>query len=126
MSGPSLLLVLLALKVCSKGYKRAREENDPKSQVERINGCREFGRCLAVCSCVCYLVVRLDQSLMGRSDGFMIVRLFDPSNGAPCIPYYRQRKSTGYSRGKKKNERENKSFRIVGSFSSFMRVPPTL
>ena len=27
---------------------------------------------------------------------------------------------------KEKNEREKKAFRIVGSFFSFMRVPPTL
>ena len=38
-SSSSLLLVLLALKVCSKGYKRAREGNDPKSLVEGVNGC---------------------------------------------------------------------------------------
>ena len=31
--------VLLALKVCSRGYKRAREGNDPKSLVEEVNRC---------------------------------------------------------------------------------------
>ena len=38
-SSSSLLLVLLALKVYSRGYKQAREGKDPKSLVERVNGC---------------------------------------------------------------------------------------
>ena len=63
---------------------------------------------------------------LNRPDGFVIVRSFDPPNGAPSFPFYRPRKSKGYSGGKEKNEREKKSFRIAGSFLSFMRVPPTL
>ena len=50
----------------------------------------------------------------------------DALRGAPCFPFYRPRESMGYSRGKEKNEREEKSFRIVGSFFSFMWDPPTL
>ena len=47
-------------------------------------------------------------------------------NGMPCFPFYKPRKSTGYNRGREENERERKSFRIVGSFFSSMWVPPTL
>ena len=47
-------------------------------------------------------------------------------HGTPCFPFYRPRESTGYSEGKEKNERGKKAFRITGSFSSFVRVPPTL
>ena len=39
MSSSSLLLVLLTLEVCSRGYKQVREGKDPKSLVERVNGC---------------------------------------------------------------------------------------
>ena len=39
MSSSSLLLVLLALKVCSTGYKQVREGEDPKSLMEGVNGC---------------------------------------------------------------------------------------
>ena len=38
-SNSSLLLVLLALKVCSRGYKWAREGKDPKSLVKGVNRC---------------------------------------------------------------------------------------
>ena len=49
-----------------------------------------------------------------------------PLNGMPYFPFYRPRESIGYSRGREENEREKKSFRIAGSFFSFMWVPPTL
>ena len=38
-SSSLLLLMLLALKVCSRGYKQAREGKDPKSLVKGKNGC---------------------------------------------------------------------------------------
>ena len=44
----------------------------------------------------------------------------------PCFPFYRPRVNTGYNRGKEKNQREKKSFRIAGSFFSFIWVPLTL
>ena len=50
---------------------------------------------------------------------------FDAPNGMPCLPFYRPRESRGYNRGKKENQNEKKSTRIVGSFSS-MWVPSTL
>ena len=43
-SSSSLLLVLLAPKVCSRGYKRAREGKDPKSLVKGVSGCWELDR----------------------------------------------------------------------------------
>ena len=46
-------------------------------------------------------------------------------HGTPCFLFYRPKESTGYSEGKEKNKREE-SFRIIGSFLSFMRVSPTL
>ena len=45
--------------------------------------------------------------------------------GTPCFPFYRPRESTGYSGGREENERK-KSFKIAGSFFSYMRVPLTL
>ena len=51
----------------------------------------------------------------------------DAPYGTPCFPFYRSRESKGYNGGeKRRNEKEKKSFRIVGSFFSFTRVPPTL
>ena len=49
----------------------------------------------------------------------------DLLHGMLCFPFYRPRESTGYNGGKEKNKREE-SFRIAGSFLSFMRVPPIL
>jgi len=60
---------------------------------------------------------------VSRSDRFGVRS--DPLHGTPCFPFYRPRESMSYSGGKEKNEREE-SFRIVGSFLSFMQVSPTL
>ena len=35
----SLLLLVLLDLVCSRGYKQAREGEDPKSLVKGVNGC---------------------------------------------------------------------------------------
>ena len=37
--------------VYSRSYKRAREGDNPKSLVDKVNGCLELDRCSAVCSC---------------------------------------------------------------------------
>ena len=60
--------------------------------------------------------------------GFLLEsdRSSDALHGTPRFPFYRPRESMGYNGGKVDNEREKKSFRIVGSFFSFMQVPPTL
>ena len=83
----------------------------PKSLVERMNGYRELGPCSAMCS-------RFDAS------GFDLMRC-DPLNGTPCFPFYRLRESMGYNGRKEENERERKSFRVIGPFFSFARVPLT-
>jgi len=49
-----------------------------------------------------------------------------PLKGVPYFFFYRPKENTGYSGGRKKNEREKKSFWAAGSFFSFTRVPPTL
>ena len=49
----------------------------------------------------------------------------DDPYGTPCFPFYRSRESKGYSGGEKRRN-EKKSFRITGSFFSFMRVPLNL
>ena len=51
---------------------------------------------------------------------------FDPISGVPCIPFYRPRESTSYNGRREENQRERKSFMVVGPFFSFVRVPPTL
>ena len=57
----------------------------------------------------------------------LICSLFGPLVGAPNFPFYRQRKSAGYSGGKGEGrEREKKASRIAGSFFPFMRVLPIL
>ena len=90
--------------------------------VERgTNGCLELDCCLATCPGV-------GGSIGFESDGSIrcvaIVGTMPP-NGTPCFPFYRPSESMGYSGGKEENERK-KSFRIVGSFSTFMWVPLTL
>ena len=47
------------------------------------------------------------------------------SCGTPCFPFYRPRKSMGYSGGREENERK-KSFWIAESFFSSIRVLLTL
>ena len=55
----------------------------PKSLMERANGCRELGRCLAMCS-------RFDAS------GSAVMCLIDTLSGVPCFPFYRPRESRDY------------------------------
>ena len=43
----------------------------------------------------------------------------NPPHGTSCFSFYRPRESTGYSRGKEKNEKEPKTFRITRPFFSF-------
>ena len=43
--------LLLALKVSSRGYKRTREGNDPKSLVKGVSGCSDVDRCSVVRLC---------------------------------------------------------------------------
>ena len=46
--------------------------------------------------------------------------------GRPAFPFIGQGKARVTVEGKEENEKEKKSSRIVGSFFSFTRVPPTL
>ena len=66
----------------------------PKSQMERSNGCRELGRCSAMCS-------RFDAS--GSAMMWCDVRCHElmPLSGVPCFPFYRPRESSGYRWEKK-------------------------
>ena len=50
----------------------------------------------------------------------------DPLHGAPCFPFIGEGKARVLAEKNEKNEREKKASRIVGSFFSFMRVPPIL
>ena len=80
--------MLLALKVCSRGYKLAREEKDPKSgeRNERVLRAQSLlSRVLVSCSCIFI-------------SWFGLVRIWIPLMGL--------RESAGYSGGKEKNERE--------------------
>ena len=80
---------------------------------------RELGCYSTICS-------KFDGLVMVRSDLASIdVMCCHAPYGTACFPFYRLRESIGYSRGKRRmREREPKAFRIVGSFFSFMRVPP--
>ena len=49
-----------------------------------------------------------------------------PFMGRPASPFIGEGKARVTADEKEKNEREKKAFRIVGSFFSFMRVPPIL
>ena len=97
-----LLLLVLPALVCSRGYKRAREEEVPKSMMKRS---MELGLAELVQPCAL--------PLMGR----------------PAFPFIDKGEGAGYrererqARGK---AREKKASRAAGSFFSFMRVPPTL
>ena len=46
--------------------------------------------------------------------------------GCPASPFIGERKAHVTEEEKEKNEREKKASRIIGSFFSFMRVPPIL
>ena len=49
-----------------------------------------------------------------------------PFHGAPCLPFIGEGKARVTEEEKEKNEREKKTSRVVGSFFSFMQVPPIL
>ena len=93
----------------------------PKSLVRGANGCRELSRFPAMCLCVL-----ISSGLDGfESKSMRCVAIDSPPRGTPCFPFYRPRESIGYSGGRGENERK-KSFRIVGSFFSYMRVSSNL
>ena len=92
----------------------------PKSLVRGANGCRELGRFLAVCLCVL---------VSSGFDGFqskLMLCVPMPLMGCPAFPFISQGKAWVTVEGKEENEEEKQSSRIVGSFFSFTRVPPTL
>ena len=81
------------------------------------NGCRELGCFLAVCLCV----------LIGSGFESELMRCVAmPLMGRPAFPFIGQGKARVTVERKEENEKEKKSYRIVGSFFSFTRVPPTL
>ena len=49
-----------------------------------------------------------------------------PSHGVPCFLFYRRRESAGYSGGRGEEREREKNASRVGSFLSFMQVPPIL
>ena len=49
-----------------------------------------------------------------------------PLMGRPVFLFIGQGKAWVTVEGKEENEKEKKSYRIIGSFFSFTRVPPTL
>ena len=87
---------------------------------ERVPRARSLLGCVLVCSNQFRVRVRIGVMCSDANDSSPV-----SFNGTPCFPFYRPRESTGYSGGREENERK-KSFRIVGSFFSYMRVPPTL
>ena len=99
-------------------------ETGPKSLVERVNGCRELGRYSAVCLCCVLVGSRFDGFLMIRSGLAWIDPM--PVLGRPSFPFIDQGKAHVTAKEKRRNERERAAFRTIGSFLSFMRVPPTL
>ena len=96
MSSSLLLLVLLALKVHSRGYKRARERDRSQVSGERSERVlREIGCYPAVCS-------GFNGFLMVQSDLARIdVMCCDTPYGTPYFSFYRLRESTDYSGGKR-------------------------
>ena len=95
-SSSSLLLVLLALKICSMGYKRTREGKDPKSLVGEVSGCRELDRYSAVCSCRALVRISIGSDLDGSI----------PFMRRPAFPFIDQGKARVTMEKKKKNKRE--------------------
>ena len=69
-----------------------------------------LSRVLVLCSCISILCSALDP----------------PSVGRPASPFIGDRKAQVIEKEKEKNKREKKVSRAVGSFFSFMRVPPIL
>ena len=60
------------------------------------------------------------------SDRFGVRWVRVPFMGRPAFPFIGQGKARVTVEGKKEDEKEKKSSRIVGSFFSFTWVPPTL
>jgi len=87
--------------------------------MERVNGCRELGRCSMVCS-------GFDELIGFES----LVVCCDESRwslmGHPAFPFTGQGKAGVTAEKKNENHKEKKSFRIIGFFFSSMRVPSTL
>ena len=84
-SSSSLLLVLLAPKVCSRGYKRAREGKDPKSLVKEASGCWELDCCSAVRSCRALVRIYIGS--------WWVDRFGIPFMGRPAFPFIGQGKA---------------------------------
>ena len=83
------------------------------------NGCRELGRFPVVCLCV--LIGSGFDGFQAKSMRCVAMHLM----GRPVFPFIGQAKVRVTVEGKEENEKE-KSSRIIGSFFSFTRVPPTL
>ena len=60
------------------------------------------------------------------SDLMFFLRSRSPTKGHPTSPFIDEGKEQVIEKEKEKNKREKKVSRAVGSFFSFMRVPPTL
>ena len=122
-SSSLMLLVLLALKVYSRGYKRSRERQVPSLWLEERTGAESL---IAAWLRVWGLVDRSDSSLKVRYDVLrsLIRCSFDPLSGVPCFPFDRPRESTCYNGRKEENERESPSGSSGLSFF-FARVPLT-
>ena len=86
--------------VCSRGYRWARKEADPRSLVKVLKSAESLFSCS-------------DMSFMGRHASPFI----GEGEGAG----YRERK-----REKRRKAKEKKASRVAASFISFMRVPPIL
>ena len=92
--------MLLALKVRSRGYKRAREGHVPSLWWKRVNGCRELGCCSAVCLCCVLVGSRFDGFVMVRS-GLAWIDVM-PFVGRPAFPFIGQEKARVTAEGKKR------------------------
>jgi len=98
-----LLLVLLAQKVCSRGYKWSREGWVPSLWWCVAIGSDRFGWVWArMCSDAGSVVWCL------MSDVRWIICSM-PLNGTPCFPFYRPRESRGYNGGKRGKMRRRRS-----------------
>ena len=98
--------MLLALKRFVVGVQTVERGTCPKSLMERSK-CVESS--VAAQQCVMWCVrCEIDPSL----------------SGVPCLPFYRSRRSRGYRREKKENQRPRMSFE--GARSSFSSKPALL
>ena len=102
-SSSFLLLVLLGLKVRSRGYKQSREGHVPS-----LWWCGVMNSECPLCDVIC--------------DG-SFVRC--PLVGCPAIPFIGQGKARVTTREKRRTRGREKSFRVVGPFLSSVRAPLT-